>query len=201
MAVRRLVPMFMLFVISVMGSGCVDGERRQPGAVGPTTPASTRPAMMVSGGDYIHYFEAVEDITRLSDEVIVGTVTSERRGQGYSVAEEPPLTPRILSIRVERRLKGNPDDVIEVQRLGWRVVEGAERELVSKSSPRLSVGDRGVFALVKDKSSDLRGFSNDEAVYLLRDGQVIDTDRRAEVARTLEAYSEQELISALTRAR
>lgn len=165
-----------------------------PSAGASTSSASSKRTSDPGGGsaDYFTYFETPSDILRLSDEVVIGTVEGERRGTTYG----PPdgrVQNRILRVSVERILKGSPSDSVDVVTWGWSKFNGKERPSSPANEVRLKVGDRALLALAVGKDGE-RGVMNEQAVFLLAEGQVVDTDRNGPVVKQLETLSEPQLV-------
>jgi len=187
----RLV--FLLLAVMVFVVGCA--IRADPPSAGAPASSASSKRTNGSGGssvDYLTYFETPSDILRQSDEVVIGTVEGERRGSTYG----PPdgrVQNRILRVSVERVLKGSPSDSVDLGTWGWSKYNGKERPFSPADEVRLEVGDRALLALAVGKDGG-RGVMNQQAVFLLAEGQVVDTDRNDPVVKQLESLSEPQLI-------
>jgi hypothetical protein len=79
-------------------------------------------------------------------------------------------------------------------------VNGVERVMVEADAVRLEVGDRAVIALVIGNDGAFQ--TNAQAIYLLNNGEVEDTERAhdAPLVAELEAMTEAELLATLRQA-
>lgn len=187
-----LLPAAMVVVV-----GCASrAELLSAGA--PSSASSERTSNpVVVHADYGVFFQTPSEIFRLSDEVVIGTVEGERRGETYGPSDAPRQN-RILEVSVERSLKGSSSSPVEVATYGWTKINGEERVLVTSDGVRLKVGDRAMLALAVGKDGG-RGLANDQAVLLLADGQVVDSDRYDPLVKQLEALSEPQLVDLIQR--
>lgn len=194
----RPIRVLLLLAAMVVVVGCA--SRAEPPSAG--APVSSASSERTSGpvvvhADYGVFFQTPSEISRLSDEVLIGTVEGERRGETYGPSDAPRQN-RILEVSVERSLKGSSSSPVEVVTYGWTKINGEERVLVTSDGVRLKVGDRAMLALAVGKDGG-RGLANDQAVLLLADGQVVDTDRDDPLVKELETLSEPQLVDVVQR--
>lgn len=156
----------------------------------------------VSGSSrYVTGFDTIPQMIQRSGEVFIGEVVAEDRGP-ISKVEEATYQTRILSVRVERAFKGSPPNPVVIETMGYILVDGQkERQLADVEGVHLAVGDRAVFAVLNTDDDPDRGIAGEAGVFLLDNGQVVDTPRDKLFVRTVEALSEQELIAQLAAAR
>lgn len=154
----RPIRVLLLFAVMVLVVGCAS-RANPPSAAAPVSSASSERTSrsVVVHADYRVFFETPSDFLRLSDEVLIGTVETERRSAIYgpSDASDAPRQNRILRVSVERILKGSSSNPVDVVTYGWTKINGEEEQLlVTADGVRMKVGDRVMLALVVGKDGE-----------------------------------------------
>lgn len=177
----KVIVRAVVAALTLVISGCSDDGQ-----------SSQETRKVVAHPAYYTGFETVNEVATKSDEVIIGKVVAERRGP-VSVDQDAVEQGRILEVEVEKTIKGSPGETVDVSVFGWAVMsDGQEHEIVVPGGIRLEVGDRVLIALLVDKASGERGGANNEAFYVLENGQVRDSNRTDAVVRRIERMTERQ---------
>ena len=95
---------------------------------------------------------------------------------------------------VEERLAGSlSGNVLTLAEQGWLLLPEGERPFVVQGTQRLTPGDRGVFAVVKNRSGPYYHIINDQGSFLLTAGKVVRSSRSDQLVRRVERLPEAEL--------
>lgn len=178
-------------VLSV--SACAGGGSFSK-ASAPSSPVLFRSPPATEYGAALNYktrFDSVRDIFSKSDEVVVARVAAEQRGPAES-AHGVTTTQRRLTLSVKEWIKGSGDASITVETFGWITDGDGEKLLPDVEGVGLRVGDTVVAALAVSPDRSRRGLANPQAVYLLEQGQVVDTPREDVLPRELEELTEKQ---------
>jgi hypothetical protein len=177
-----------LIACGLLLAGC------QASAERPSRPQLQPESCSYAAVDFIRYYETLEALVDDSQEVLIGKVVDERVGPRREVAVDAASQARTLTVTVERALKGSPPQRFELATGGWQFDGGGARH--SFDCPFFDVGDR-VFLALGPSSDGERGGLSAVSEYRLVGGQVGDTERSEQLARSVEAMSEPELVAAV----
>lgn len=164
----------------------------------PAESSPTPPATSVVSAKYVTVFQSVEDFVELPDHVAVVTVVAEDARTGRK-SEEATIVERELTLDVEEALSGPLPGQIKILDFGSVETPQGRMDQVAEDGIRLEVGDRAVVAISRF-GQHLR-LVNNQAAYLLQDGEVKDTDRKDPVIDRIEQLTEQDLKNQVKRGR
>ncbi|MCA1824264.1 MAG: hypothetical protein ABR520_01505 [Mycobacteriales bacterium] len=166
-----------------------DGAGDRTSEMGRPQRRASTPATIVNHARYAVQFESVADFAK-SYSIVVATITDEQRQEPYGPEYARNIN-RTLSVNVEEILAGPSPAPASFVDWGWVVTADGEHPVVAEGGVRLKVGDRAV--LILSRFGEKIELVNDQAVFLLSDGNVIDTDRHDPLVRQLEQLTEREL--------
>jgi hypothetical protein len=143
--------------------------------------------------DYGTYFETVEQL-QAGGTVLAGRIVAEARGV-QTRDHEQVNTFRLLDVDVESVLAGEAPKKITIETIGWIADSKGEQRQADIEGVALEVGDRILAAVVNlGDRKRLFGFTNPQSVYILQEGQVVDTPRKDKLTKELEALTEEQLM-------
>ncbi|HEV7720838.1 MAG TPA: hypothetical protein VGO60_06120 [Iamia sp.] len=145
-------------------------------------------------------YESLSDLVWLSDRgVVVATVTDERAGEPTPEVHGETRQLRFLTLDVEQVISGDAVQAgasFEVDDFGWRTKDGETVEDLKGGCVRLRPGYRVVIALLSGEDTFAMTC---ESVFVLDQGQVVDTGRPSPWIAEAEQGSETDLLTALSR--
>lgn len=173
---------------SVSLAGCGDSSPRTTAEA--SGAGDQRATSITVAPKYVTVFGSIEEFVELPELIAVVRVMSERDGDSRQ-AEEVAVSERVLSLEVEEALAGPVPSQVEVVDFGRIMTPEGQREQVAEDGIRLRPGDRALVAI--SRYGDNLRFVNNQAVYLLADGEVTDTDRDDPVIRRIEQLTERQI--------
>jgi hypothetical protein len=157
--------------------------------------------MVVAEGESAFNFTRLPEMVATARTVVLGTVASADRADVIRI-EEVSYTQRILRVRVERLLAGQPvGQEVLVRTTGWRQVAGeAETLFRFEGHVYFQPGDRGVLFLYNFDRNRYWEAVSDDATYQIDGPAIRDTGRDGNLARLVEALTVPQLEDAVDKA-
>jgi len=176
-------------MVVVVASGCQ--TRTDASGSTPERPATNAP--VIAHNRWVHHFTELRDLVKTADAVVVGTITGEERG-AITGPKGEQIQDRLLYVAVEERLAGRlSGNSLTLAEQGWLLLPEGERPFVVHGTQRLSPGDRGVFAVVKNRNGPYYHIINDQGSFLLTDGKIVRSNRSDDLVRRVERLPEADL--------
>lgn len=188
----------LLSIALILTAGCAGGPPKADATASSAVVPPVGPSHNVVSPRYVTVFSSVEEFVKLPEMVAVVTVTAEKEHAGRK-SEEVTVSRRMLTMKVEEALAGQVPPTLEVVDFGSVATNSGHRPQVAHDGIRLQVGDRAIVAV--NRFGGELWLVNNQAAYLLADGEVKDTDRKDPVIREIERLSETEVKERVRRGR
>ena len=184
----RHFPLWLVGAIVVLASGC------QTQAAHPHSPErQATAAPVIAHRRWVHHFTTLQELVKTADAVVVGTITTEGRGPLTGPTGEQ-VQDRLLHLTVEERLAGSlRGTTLPLAEQGWLLLPEGERPILVQGTLRLSPGDRGLFAVAKNRTGPYYHLINDQGGFLLTGGIVANSNRSDHLVRLIEQLPEARL--------
>jgi hypothetical protein len=187
-SIRNSLP-WLVGVVVVVTSGCqpwTDASSSMP-------KRSATGAPVIAHNRWVHHFTELRDLVKTADAVVVGRITGEGRGPITGPKGEQ-IQDRLLYVAVEERLAGTlSGNSLTLAEQGWLLLPEGERPFVVQGTQRLSPGDRGLFAVMKNRNGPYYHIINDQGSFLFTDGRVVRSNRSDDLVRRVERLAEADL--------
>jgi hypothetical protein len=156
-------------------------------------PPDAGPTLVIE--HYEHEFTTVEQAVAVSEVVLIGEIVDEEAGEWREVAGRRERD-RFLVVSIEDVLLGDiAEPRIRLRELGDMLQDGLLRERREGGGAlQLRPGDRVLLMALADPASGAYVKVNVDAIQLLQDGEVGDSQRDTAFSQAAETWSEQELV-------
>lgn len=160
-----------------------------------TSASPTGPTLVIP--HYEHEFHTVAEAVEVSDTIVVGEVIDEKPGEWREVAGRRERD-RFLIVRVEQVLLGDvTGSGLRMREFGQMRHGGVVRDRREGGGAlRVSTGERLFLMLVEDPSTGSYVKVNADGVQRLAGGDVEGSERSTTFSRTVEAWTEHQLLDA-----
>jgi hypothetical protein len=190
--VSRRLPLVVLAVVLGTLVGLVARSViSQPAAMGGREPGAHQ---VNAHASWKFHFDTSAAMLATADLAVEGTVTSISRGRILPGNSEVKQQLKEIRITTTKVWKGAlEEESLVVEDAGWEISSApgeGEMELVIADTVQPAPGDHGIFFLRRNQGTGRLSFINNQGVFLLRGGQVMDTPRSDPLVQRIERLSE-----------